>query len=177
MIDTKFPKGVLRFPRYGNKLEVKLEALILEGSACFLRGRDANVDFGRVLRRIKKIVGHGNWECFLAVKFPAVPARTAQRYMRWAKEEDAKPKAAILADFKEGTNPAIDKARSITARRKAQAKPKLFHIALSIPPERQDAIRELQRSPAWLKAEPELIFILEKYTQKAEVPSADIVAA
>lgn len=179
MKKENFPKGVPRFPRlFSEEVEAKLDALAVEGWTCHERGRKANVDFGRVLRKFKKIVGHGNWERYFALKFPnSVSVWTARRYMKWAKREDAKLKSGKMPDFNTATHGIAQKVRDATAKARAAAGPKKFHIALSVPPERQDAVRKLQRSLEWLKAEQEILSILEKYTQQqSEVPSENLAA-
>ena len=92
-----------RFPRLAESVEAELEALVVEGWVCHERGRKANIELGRIFRRIKKIVGHGNWECYYARYFrDCVSLRTARTYMDLARTEDSKLKAAESADFKIG---------------------------------------------------------------------------
>ncbi len=79
-----------RFPRLlSEEDEEKLDVLVVEATVCYERGRIANIEFGRVLRKLKKVVkrkfGHGYWAYYYALKFPNVPARTARTYMRLAK--------------------------------------------------------------------------------------------
>ncbi len=179
MKKENFPKGVPRFPRlFSEEVEAKLDALVVEGWTCHERGRKANVDFGRVLRKFKKVVGHGNWERYFALKFPnTVSVWTARRYMKWAKREDAKLKSGKMPDFKTGDHDIARKIHAGTAEAKAEAGPKKFYIAVMVPEERQAGVRKLQRSLDWLKAEKEILFILlEKYPQQSEVLSENLAA-
>jgi hypothetical protein len=179
MGNEKFPKGVLRFPRLiSDAMEAKLNPIVVEGFACYQRGHDANVDFGRVLWRFRKAAGHGNWESYFAVKFPnTVSVRTARRYMRLARREEAKGKPDKLTELKEGDHPLAQKIKAASAKGRAEVGPKKMNIPLPVPPERQDSVRKLQKSADWPKAEKEILFIiLEKYPQSVEVVNADIAA-
>ena len=82
--------------------------------------------------------------------------------MRLAKKEDAKGKPGNLPVFKEGTHPVAEKIKAANAKGRAQVGPKKMNIPLSVPPERQDAVRKLQKSADWPKAEQEMLFILLK---------------
>jgi hypothetical protein len=168
---------VFRFPRFSDDVEAKLDVLVVEGWTCYDRSHQANVDLGRVLRRIKKIVGHGSWENYYALKFPhCVSVRTARRYMRLAKKEDAKRESAKLTDFKTGTHAIAQKVDAASARAEAEAGPKKFHIAIAVPADHQDAVRKFQRTPDWLKAEEEIVALLIRYTRPSEVSNADCAA-
>lgn len=180
MSNEKFPKGVLRFPRLlSPEMEKKLNPIVVKAMACYQRGHDANVEFGRELWRFRKAAGHGHWESCFSIMFPkSVSIWTARRYMRLAKKEDAKGKPGNLPVFKEGTHPVAEKIKAANAKGRAQVGPKKMNIPLSVPPERQDAVRKLQKSADWPKAEQEMLFILlEKYAQPAEVVNADTAAA
>jgi hypothetical protein len=166
---------VMRFPRFSEDDNDKLRVLVAEGWTRYQRGYPANVELGRVFRRIKKIVGHGNWERYYNYYFPdCVALRTARTYMELAKKEDAK--TADSAVFKPRTHDIVRKVQAARTKAQAEAGPKKFHIALSVPPEQQDAVRKLQRSLDWPKAEAEIIAILTRYIKSSEVPNEGVAS-
>jgi hypothetical protein len=168
---------VMRFPRLSESDEAELRALVVEGWTCYERGYKANVELGRVFRRIKDIVGHGSWECYYSQNFPdCVSLRTARTYMDLSRKEDAKPKTADSAVFKTGTHDIALKVQAGNKKAAAEVGPKKFHISLSVPLEQQEAVRKLQRSLDWLKAEAEIIAVLTRHTQSSEVPSENLAA-
>jgi hypothetical protein len=169
---------VMRFPRLSDRDEAELRALVVEGWACYERGYKANVELGRVFRRIKRIVGHGGWERFYQQYFPnCVSPRTARTYMELSRREDAKVKTANSAVFKTGTHDIAQKVQAATTKAKAEAGPKKFRISVSIPPELQDAIRTLQRSADfWPKAEEEIVAVLTRYIRLSEAPNENLAA-
>ncbi len=71
------------------------------------RGREANTEFGRILIRLKPLVGHGHFKEYYERKFGQpyhIKFRTAQTYMKMAREQD-KAKCAGLALFPPATDP------------------------------------------------------------------------
>lgn len=105
---SKFPKDVARFPRESNAIQlVHIDAgkdeveLTAEAKVWIQRGHDANVEAGRIFRKLKDMLGHGNWQRHFQKHFApmGVALRTAREWMAMAKREDAEPKTADSADL------------------------------------------------------------------------------
>src|SRR6266705_1988928 len=71
------------------------------------RGREANIELGRVFNQIKNLLEHGSWEPYYETTFApkSVALRTAQEYMRMARETDDLTKNADSALFPPATDP------------------------------------------------------------------------
>jgi hypothetical protein len=81
----------------------------LEAKAFFwiARGREANIELGRVFNQIRDVAEHGSWEDYYKTKFEphGVAFRTAQWYMKLAREADELTKNANSALFPPATDP------------------------------------------------------------------------
>lgn len=71
------------------------------------RGREANIELGRVFILLKELVGHGRFEKYYEQKFGrpyGIAFRTAQVYMQLARKEDEQAKCADPALFPPATD-------------------------------------------------------------------------
>src|SRR5713226_3753256 len=91
----------------------ELDAEVFRGMA---RGPEANIEVGRALKELKKILGHGKWQRHLAETFApcGVTLRSAERYMKMASEADAVSKNDNLSTFKPATDRGAQEIREAT---------------------------------------------------------------
>jgi len=118
---VRFPRLIRRFPRLPIRRYCRETAedvaffrtarligeLEVKAHEWLARGREANTEFGRILIRLKPLVGHGHFKEYYERKFGQpyhIKFRTAQTYMKMAREQD-KAKGAGLALFPPATDP------------------------------------------------------------------------
>ncbi len=96
----------------------ELDAKVFRGMA---RGREANIEVGRALNGLKKILGHGKWQRHLAETFApcGLTLRSAERYMRLASEADAVSKNDNLSTFEPATDRGASRPRSVMPKTSA----------------------------------------------------------
>ena len=121
-------KHIVRFPRR-NAEDIafyrkthRIAELEERADQWIKRGREANIELGRVFILLKELVGHGRFEKYYEQKFGrpyGIAFRTAQVYMRLAREADEEAKGADSALFP----PATD--RHAVAIREATEKARL----------------------------------------------------
>jgi hypothetical protein len=121
---VRFPRLIRRFPRLTaedvafhrtRRLIAKLEA---RARIWIGRGREANIQLGRIFIRLKHLVGHGHFMDYYEKTFGqpfGIAFRTAQDYMRLAREAD-EPKYAAPAHFPLAMDPQAVAIRDRTAR-------------------------------------------------------------
>ncbi len=156
------------------------------------RGREANIELGRVFNQIKDILEHGSWEAYFAEKFAprGVALRTAQLYMKMASEADAVSKNANSALFPPATDPqaqaindATEKAQAAvaiaggqspeTSKSEPDKKSKkvrkervrlagIYRLPLYMTADQKDATDELRESQNWHCAEMEIMALLKR---------------
>ncbi len=160
-------------------LLANLEAKAFEWIA---RGREANIELGRVFNQLKNLMGHGQWERYYETTFApqSVALRTAQLYMKMACEADELTKNANFALFPPATDPqatavnvAVEQAERAVANATAnepappesEPKPKrllrksrirldgLYHLPLYLTGDQKDKLDALRKSPNWRGAE------------------------
>jgi len=146
------------------------------------RGREANIELGRVFNQIKNLMGHGQWERYYETTFApqSVALRTAQLYMKMACEADELTKNANFALFPPATDPqatavnvAVEQAERAVANATAnepappesEPKPKrllrksrirldgLYHLPLYLTGDQKANLDALRKSPNWRGAE------------------------
>lgn len=166
--------------------KAKAERLATLDSKAFdwiARGREANIELGRVFNEIKDILEHGSWEGYFAEKFAprGIALRTAQLYMRMASEADAVSKNANSALFPPATDPqaqaisdATENARAAviangqspeTSRPRSKERVRLdgiYRLPLYMIGEDKDATDELLKSQNWYYAEIEILALLKQ---------------
>ena len=160
-------------------LLANLEAKAFEWIA---RGREANIELGRVFNQLKNLMGHGQWERYYETTFApqSVALRTAQLYMKMACEADELTKNANFALFPPATDPqatavnvAVEQAERAVANATAnepappesEPKPKrllrksrirldgLYHLPLYLTGDQKANLDALRKSPNWRGAE------------------------
>lgn len=146
------------------------------------RGREANIELGRVFNQIKNLVDHGQWEQYYETTFApqSVALRTAQLYMKLACEADELKENANFALFPPATDPqatavnvAVEQAEQAVANATAnellptESAPKqqrmprksrirldgLYHLSLYLTGDQKDHLDALRESQNWLGAE------------------------
>src|SRR5579864_864542 len=108
-------KPVHRFPRSRTAEDVaffrtadRIVELETQAREWIGRGREANIQLGHILQELKVLVGHGNFQKYFETKFGGpygIAFRTAQAYMRLAREADEESKSAGPALFDLATDP------------------------------------------------------------------------
>jgi len=105
---VRFPRLIRRFPRRTAedvafyRTAYRIADLETQAREWIGRGRDANTELGRIFIRLKGLVGHRNFEKYYIAKFGRpynIAFRTAQSYMRLAREADEKAKSARPAPY------------------------------------------------------------------------------
>ena len=165
----------------------------LESKAFFwiARGKKANIELGRVFNQIKPVAGRGNWEDYYKTKFEphGVLFRTAQWYMKLAREADELTKNANSALFPPATDPqaqainvAVEQAKQTVANAsdapapsnpEPVTKPKnarkarvrlcgLYRLPLQMTGDEKDSTDQLLKSQNWRCAHMEIMALLRR---------------
>jgi hypothetical protein len=154
----------------------QLAALVAQARRWIARGREANIEVGRVFLLIKAIVGHGQWERYYADTFGScgIAKRTAQEYMELARREDANSKSAESAHFPRALDPQAVTTRKATAKAevevgtsaqlKSTSEPTEapFNLQVRMSTEMQQAVSNLRQSPSWPVAQRKLVAHLKQ---------------
>jgi hypothetical protein len=155
---------VKRFPRLDEKRlrkQEKLAALDAEAFICIERGREANIAIGRVFRKIKHLLHHGEWEAHFDKFFKplGIRSRTARSWMRMAREEHehSKPVAAKTANSADlDTRTQAEKAQALEAAAakglEEKERPHKYNVSVFVTAKEQELIRKLVKSPSWEKS-------------------------
>jgi hypothetical protein len=147
------------------------------------RGRQANVEVGRGLIKIKKLLPHGQWERYYAERFGTcgIAKRTAQAYMELARKEDANSKSAESAHFPTAMDRHAVTMRNATAKAEAdlgtsaRLKPvaeetdAIFNLRVRLTAEVHEALEKLRNSSDWLNAEREIAAFLRALCVKSGI--------
>lgn len=129
---VRFPRLIRRFPRlpirrfprrtaedvaFYKRLRL-IAALETKAFDWIARGREANIELGRVFNKIKPLQKHGEWKPYFAKTFEprGIRLRTAVEYMRLAREADEITKKADSALFPPATDPQAVEIREATER-------------------------------------------------------------
>ena len=187
-------KPIRRYPRLGPEdlaAKAKAERLAALDESAFewiARGRPANLELGRVFNQIKDILEHGEWEPYFTEKFLplGVALRTAQDYMKMAREADAITKNANPAHFPPATdqpaqeiNDATEEDKAAVAeageqspeapaketkktRKKRVRLDGIYKLPLHMTGEQKDATDALLESEKWPRAERKIMDLLRQ---------------
>ena len=191
-------KAVHRFPRLRPKhlaadaKAIRLGSLEMEAFHWIERGHKANIRIGRVFNQIKPILKHGEWEPYFNEKFlpRGIKFRTAQEYMKIARDADAAKENANSALFPPATDQAAreinkatekEKARvavareqshetadeeAATTRRKRVRLDGIYKLPLYMTGAQKDAADALLRSKKWPRAETKIMELLQQLQHK-----------
>jgi hypothetical protein len=153
--------------------EIRIAELDAQIFASLAHRRSASIDAGLALIAQRKLLGHGKWLAhFKEVLEPnGLKLRTAQRWMKRAKREEANSKNATVAHSESGTdsgaqaikNAAIqDEAnvRAALAPKKSREGARPYSLPLYLTEEEQKALDALQKSAAWFQAEKSVVRLL-----------------
>jgi hypothetical protein len=188
---TESPKEqVLRFPRLaedypaeamalGMKLsgrEMKKARAKLEGNAFRLLGNreKVQIEVGRIFNRLKKTVDHGKWEKYFEKIFGEpyeIDMRTAQNWMRKAREADIDLENARRALSHRAQDPHAVKMRKVTAHAEKEVGQKpskvvpvsvRFTVAFAGTEQQRDKARDVLRSPLRARVNHEFLKMIER---------------
>ncbi len=152
-----------------------LDAKVFRGMA---RGRAANVEIGAALIELKKILGHGRWQRHFKEAFAphGLTLRTAENYMRAAREADSKIEKVSI--FKPATDRGARTIRAATERAQTEVagssghklkkenisgeRPALYRLPLHMSGDEMDACDTLQKSPEWQRFEQRILALLKQ---------------
>jgi hypothetical protein len=185
---------IVRFPRLrpddlaAEARATRLTSLDKKAFHWIDRGRKANRRLGRVFNQIKKILKHGEWEPYFNEKFlpRGVTFRTAQDYMKMARDADAvrenansalfppatdrqareineateKEKARVTAARDEPPETADEDAR--TTRKKRIRLDGIYRLPLHMTGAQKDATDALLQSKKWPRAERKILNLLQQ---------------
>jgi hypothetical protein len=149
---------IRRFPRLAESAEeksaakrTKVRALDKKASQWLARGHEANTQVGRAFNELKQLLGHGKWLRHFEQKFAhCITLRTAEHYMRQAREEDSKIEK--LSNFAPATDSEAVTKSEVTAEagrevEKAKRRHPIFKPPLRLRSTQElDAARQLWKS-------------------------------
>jgi hypothetical protein len=141
----------------------KLDAVIVRGIA---QRNDAKIEIGRALNEQKKILGHGKFKRHVSeVLGSMISLRTAQRYMRRARKEDAKSKNDKLSFLTSASDDGAKDIKTTTegARDEVSSRPAVYKLPLRLCSAEGKAVDELRTSPAWPEAQQSIILVLRRF--------------
>jgi hypothetical protein len=148
----------------------KLDARIFESLA---DRRNASIDAGLALIKQRKLLGHGKWLAhFKEVLAPnGLTLRTAQRWMKRAKKDEADLKNVNVAHSESGTDSGAKAMKNARKQDEASVRAALdlkgqregarpYSLPLHLTEEEQKALDALQKSAAWSQAEKRVVRLL-----------------
>lgn len=142
------------------------------------RGREANIELGRVFNELKTILRHGKWQRHFSETFApcGIALRTAENYMKAAHEADSKIEKVSI--FKLATDRNAQTIRGATERAQAEVGPAsghdlrkenirfertaLYHLPLHLRRDEMTACDALQKLPEWPRAEQKIVALLKQ---------------
>lgn len=152
------------------------------------RGRAANIEVGRALTALKKVLRHGRWQRHIRETFAprGLSLRTAARYMQLATQEDAVSKNAKMAVFKPATDRGAQQIRVASERaqeevaaagHKLKKAPRsvdgIYKLPLFMTGDQKNAMDALRKSPDWPLAEKAIIALLKRLWVKYGIVNKD----
>lgn len=153
--------------------EGRVAELDAEAFRWLSRGREANLELGRVFNQLKKILGHGTWLHHFKETFKSsgISLRTCENYMRAAREADSK--FARFSNLKPANDEAAQEIEDATQRAEAElgALPspnklrqtaRLYQLPLHLTKDERDAMDALRRSAEWPRAEEQVVRLLRR---------------
>jgi hypothetical protein len=155
-----------------NSHVAKLDAVIVRSIAT---RKDAKIQIGRALRQEKKILGHGQFERHVSeVLSSMISLRTAERYMKLAKEQDAEANTDKLALLNSGSDDGAKDVKTTTERARADVKSKVskdkpqtttvvYELPLLLSSDEGKAVDALRESGIWPDVETNIILVLRQF--------------
>lgn len=170
-VEPQSTEGVVGIRNMEN-LIAELDATIFR---CWARRREENLKLGHGFNELKKVLHHGKWkEHFEEVFAPhGISLRTAERYMKRAKREEAKVKNDKLTIFKLATDQRSQEIAAATqeAEEEVGAQPKtknfkpvarLYYVPLHLADDERNAIDALRKSSEWTRVEKLIVRLLRQ---------------
>jgi len=157
----------------------------MRGSFKGWRGGAANIEVGRALNELKKILAHGKWQRHIAETFAScgIKLRSAERYMKMATQADAVSKLDNLSNFKPATDRGAQEIRSASDRAQAEVgaasghkltkAPRradgIYQLPLRMTGDQQNAMDVLRKLPDWPLAAKTIIALLKRLWVKYRI--------
>ena len=189
---------IVRFPRLrpedlaAEARATRLTSLNKKAFHWIDRGHKANRRLGRVFNQIKEILKHGEWEPYFNEKFlpRGIKFRTAQEYMKIAREADAVRENANSALFPPATDQPAREIHEATEKEKARVtaardqSPEtadkdakstrekrvrlegIYRLPLFMTGPQKDATDALLQSKKWPRAETKIMELLQQLQHK-----------
>jgi hypothetical protein len=163
-------------------VQVNVERLATLDAQAFryiAKRKEASLELGRVFCEIKKLLGHGLWECHFAEVYEPLGfrLRTAQKYMKRAKAAAKNAEAALFPPAKDAqalqVNDATADAREAVGAAKGgnpNKRPRmgrvrldgLYRLPIYAKGDQKDNFDALVHSPDWAAAQVEIVKKLEE---------------
>lgn len=159
--------------------DAQLDDRIAELDAAIFRAladrHEANLVMGRAFNKQKEILGYGRWQKHFEELFASqISLRTAERYMRRAREADEESKNDKVSIFKLATDRGAEEIRAATERSQEEVgassshnkMKELLHIymlPLRMSGNEKDAMDTLQTLPDWPHIEKRIVRRLRRY--------------
>ena len=149
----------------------KLDKIIVKAIG---QQREAKTDIGRALNEQKRILGHGNFQSHFSETLGSlISLRTAERYMKLARETDDDAKSDNLSIFKSASDEVARHVQSTTKEAREEANSQLgqsgaqkggtpYKLPLRLASHERRAVDALQRSSDWPSAEQQIIVELRR---------------
>jgi hypothetical protein len=184
--DLHVVKNIKRFPRLmvipeGSR--TKYNAMEEEVCLWLKRGREARIEAGRLLRKLKRQVikdfGHGHWELYLEERFEhwGVAPRTARTWMELSRKRDREIKTADSAVFKPGTHQQAMAMAKATTEAERNIGVRVFKLPLPLLGDQErEAVRAFLKSDDWKTTQQEIIQLLKRRIAEKGKANATIAA-
>jgi hypothetical protein len=159
----------------------KLDSIIFQ---CRARRREASVEAGRAFIELKALLGHGKWKKHFEETFASwIELRTAERYMKRARKEDALLKNDSVSNFdaatdrgamerREASRHAQAEVAAVSKRDKVNSR-RIYRLPLRMRGNEQSAAEALQKLPNWSRAEKKIVRLLRSLCVKYKAVDKD----
>ncbi len=140
----------------------KLDKVIVKAIS---QRREAKTDIGRALNEQKRILGYGNFQSHFSETLALlISLRTAERYMKLAKAEEAQAKIDKLSFLNSASDEGAKDVKDATKQGKADRKGRigLYKLPLRLSADDRKAVDALRQSPAWPDAEESIMVELRR---------------
>jgi len=149
--------------------------------------REVSIEMGRAFNELKNILGHGKWQPHFEEVFAplGLKLRTAERFMKRARKEDALLKNDSMSNFgvatdrdamerREATQHAQAEVEAVSKRDKIKRNSRhIYRLPLRMTADEIELAETLQQFPDWQRAERKIVRLLGDLFLKYGVVSHD----
>lgn len=161
----------------------ELDGMIFQAKA---QMSEAKIVMGRAFNEEKKLLGHGKWQKHFEEMFASwINLRTAERYMKRARKEDALLKNDTVSNFKSATDPGAMERREASRHAEAEVAAvskrdkvkrnsrRIYRLPLRMTSNEHNAVDALQKLPDWPRGEKEVVRLLRSLCVKYKLVNED----